>query len=66
MKMILSLFFISNFWIGVVTLKNVKHLKKINKELMPVAGHPKRWKDGKFFACQKMKKKEIELFTVKY
>ena len=28
MKMILKLLFISDFWLGVTNLKNVKHLKK--------------------------------------
>ena len=28
MKMILRLLFMSDFWLGVVTLKNAEHLKK--------------------------------------
>ena len=31
------------FGLGVVNLKNAKHLKKISEELMPIAWYPKRW-----------------------
>ena len=34
---------LSEVWLGVVNLKNVKHLKKISKELIPVAWDPRRW-----------------------
>ena len=44
MKMILILLFMSDFWLGLMNLKNAKHLKKkITKELMPIAWHLKRW-----------------------
>ena len=42
-KMILILLFISDLWLGIVNLKNEKHLKKISEELMQMAWHPKRW-----------------------
>ena len=33
-----------DFRLGIVKLKNAKHLEKeLNKELMLVAWHPKRW-----------------------
>ena len=38
MKLILILLFFSDFWLGVLNLKNAKHFKKlINEELMPIA-----------------------------
>ena len=38
------LLFISDFWLGILNLKNVKHLKKmISEELMQIVQHPKRW-----------------------
>ena len=33
--------FLSDFWLGISQLKNIKHLKKISEELMPIARHPK-------------------------
>ena len=45
MKMILIPLFLSDFWLGILTLKNAKHLIL---------------KDGGIFACPKMRKKEIE------
>ena len=32
-------------WAGVINIKNVSHLKKIDKELLPVVWHCKRWRD---------------------
>ena len=32
-----------DFWLGTVNFKNVKYLKKISEELIPVVWHPKRW-----------------------
>ena len=44
MKMILKLLFTSELWLGILNLKNTKHLKKkLKKELMLVAWHPRRW-----------------------
>ena len=59
MQMMLKLLFISDFWLGKLNLKNVKHLKKeFNENLMLIMLHPR------IFACQKMRKKEIEpVFT---
>ena len=38
------LLFLSDFWLGIVKFKNVKHLKKkeLKLELTAVAWHPKR------------------------
>ena len=44
MKMILKLLFMSDVWFGVIDLEK-KLLKKVNKELMPVALHATRWWD---------------------
>ena len=59
MWMTLKLFFISDFWLGKLNLKNVKHLQKeFNENLMLIMWHPR------IFACQKIRKKEIEpVFT---
>ena len=64
MKMILILLFMSDFWLGLMNLKNAKHLKKkITKELMPIAWHLKRWWN---FCLLENEKKEIEsVFTEK-
>ena len=43
MKIILVLSFISDFWLGILSLKNAKHLKNITEELMSVVWHPNRW-----------------------
>ena len=48
---------LSNFWLGIVKLKNEKHLKKESKELMPIAWHPQRWWN---FCMKDNKQKEIE------
>ena len=41
--MILILLFMSDFWLGIVTLKNVKQKKdKISKELRPIAWRHRR------------------------
>ena len=55
---------ISDFWHGVVNLKNAKHLtKKVSEELMPIEWHPKRWWN---FCMSEDEKKEIEpIFTEK-
>ena len=57
--MTLKLLFILDFWLGKLNLKNVKHLKKeFNENLMLIMWHPR------IFACQKIRKKEIEpVFT---
>ena len=51
----------SEFWLVILNLKNVKHLKKKNEELMPIVWHPKRW----WNCCMSEDvKKEIEpIFT---
>ena len=61
MKITLNLLFISDFWLGMVSLKNAKHLKKVNEELMPVAWHPRiLWN----FCMSEDEEKEIEpIFT---
>ena len=62
MKMILILLFLSDFWLGILNLKNVKNLKRnISKELMPIAWHSKRrWN----FCVSEDEKNEIEpIFT---
>ena len=51
----------TDFWLGVVNLKNAKRLKKINGELMSEAWHPKRWWNS---CMSEDDKKEIEpIFT---
>ena len=63
MKMILILLFISGFLLGVLNLKNAKRFKKrISEELMPIAWHPKRWRD---LCMPEDKKKEIELIFLR-
>ena len=47
------------FWLGIIYLKNVKHLKKINEEFVPLVMHPKRW--WKF--CKSENKKKEHFFT---
>ena len=47
---------LSDFWIGIVNMKNPMHLKKISKELMPIAWHPERWWN---FCLPEDEKKEI-------
>ena len=42
---------------GLVNLENVKHLKNINEQLLPIAWHRKRWWD---FSISEDDKKEIE------
>ena len=53
-KIILILLFLSDFWLGILDLKNTKNLKKdecrINANSVV--------KDGRTFACQKMRKKK--------
>ena len=60
--MILMLLFISVFWLGILNLKSVKHLKKeLNEELMPIVWDPKRRQN---FCISEDEKKEIEpVFT---
>ena len=57
MKFILILLFLSDFWLGILNLRNAKLSKKdeeVSEELMPRAWHPKRCG---IFACQKVRKK---------
>ena len=48
MKMILISLFLSDFWLGILNLKNTKKLEKDKRIL----------KDGGIFACLKMRKKK--------
>ena len=44
--MIMTVLLVSDFWLGILHLKKVKHLKKeLIEKLMPVAWHPNRWWD---------------------
>ena len=52
--MILILLFLSEFWPGILNLKNAKHLKK---ELTEIVWHPKRFWN---FCMSENEKKEIE------
>ena len=36
------LLFLSDIWLAILNLKNEKHFKKLNEELMAVAWHPNR------------------------
>ena len=48
-----------DFWLGILNLKNVKHIKKkLNEELMPVAWRPNRDWD---WCVPQDEKKEIKL-----
>ena len=49
MQMILTLLFLSDFWLGILNLKNAKHLKE-NMWRIP--------KEGGLFACKKMRKRK--------
>ena len=63
MKIVLILLSVSDFWLDVVNLKNAKQLKKISKELMPIAWDPKRWWN---FCMKEDEVTEIEpIFTEK-
>ena len=56
MKMIPILLFLSDFWLGIINQKNVRHLKKKrSEELMSIARGILKY--GEAFACRKMKKK---------
>ena len=58
MKMVLILLFLSEFWLGIVNLKNA-FKRKTSEELMPTAWHPKRWRN---FCCQKIKRRNKTVF----
>ena len=48
----------SNLWLPILNLENVKHLKKLIKELMLAAWHPRsRWN----FCMSEDEKKEVEM-----
>ena len=56
--MILVLLFMSDFWLGILNLKNAKYLEKeLNEELISVAWHPNRWWD---WCVSEDEKKEID------
>ena len=42
-KMILILLSMLDFWLGIVKLKNAKHLKKDKQRINDYSWHPKRW-----------------------
>ena len=44
----------SDFWLGISNMKTKHFKKRIFEQLMPIASHPK---NGRIFACQKMRKK---------
>ena len=53
----------SDLWFSILNLKNAKHLKELNEELMLVVWHPKRWWN---FCMSEDEKKETEIiFTEK-
>ena len=57
------LIFMSDFWLGIVDLKNTKHLKKISEELMPIAWNSKTW----WNTCMtEYEKKEMEPIFTEY
>ena len=56
--MILILLFLPDFWFGILNLKNAKHLKSLNEELIPIALHPKKWWN---VCMSEDEKKQIEL-----
>ena len=56
-----KLLFLSHFWLGILKLKNAKHLKKISEKLMAIAQDPERWWN---FCVSEDEKKEVEpIFT---
>ena len=58
------LLFLSDFWLGILNLKNAKNLKrKTNEEIMPIAWHPKRW--WNFCMSEDQKNKIEPIFTEK-
>ena len=58
MKTILMLLLLSDFWLGILHLKNVRYLKKeLNEELIPVAWHPNKLRD---WCVSDFDKKEID------
>ena len=65
MKMTMKLLFMSDFRLGIVNLKNAKHLKRVKQRINAfvafVAWHPRRWSN---FCMSEDEKKEIEpIFT---
>ena len=61
LMMTLKQLFKSIFWANILNLKNAKHLKKLDEELMLIAWHPRRWWN---FCMLEDEKKETEwIFT---
>ena len=56
--MILILLFLPDFWLGILSLKNAKHLKNLNEELIAIESHPKKWRN---VCMSEDEKKQIEL-----
>ena len=56
--MILILLFLPDFWLGILSLKNAKHLKNLNEELIAIESHPKKWWN---VCMSEDEKKQIEL-----
>ena len=53
----------ADFWLGILNLKNIKHVKKeLNEKLIPVAWHPKGCQD---WCMPENRKKEIETMLLK-
>ena len=65
MKTIQMLLFLSDFWLRILHLKNVRYLKKeLNEELIPVAWHPNKLRD---WCVSDYDKKEIDpMFIEKF
>ena len=65
MKTIQMLLFLSDFWLRLLHLKNVRYLKKeLNEELIPVAWHPNKLRD---WCVSDYDKKEIDpMFIEKF
>ena len=61
MGIILILLFWSDFWLGILNLKNAKKLKNISEELMTIAWHPKRSWD--WYLAEDENKETEPIFT---
>ena len=70
MRMTLTLLFMSDFWLGIINLKNANRLKKdINEELMNVVQHPKSQHLGHMKTCfssKSLAQKFVDSFSKQY
>ena len=70
MRMNLILLFMSDFWLGIVNLKNANRLKKdINEELMNAVWHPKSQHLGHMKTCfssKSLAQKFVDSFSKQY